>query len=92
MQPGSIDLIIFGLIFIGLQTWWIIPIVRQNNSFDEKSSNLKKNISARKALQKIKMIVTLKLIVINLHLLDDIPQLNNERKNRTKVDRLIHRG
>ena len=45
MQPGKIDLIIFGLIFIGLQAWWITPIVRQNNSTDEKSSNLRKKIN-----------------------------------------------
>ena len=45
MQPGTIDLIIFGLIFIGLQAWWILPLVRQNNSFDEKSSNLRKKIN-----------------------------------------------
>ena len=45
MQPGTIDLVIFGLIFIGLQVWWIFPIVRQNNSSEEKSLNLKKEIN-----------------------------------------------
>ena len=44
MQPGTIDLIIFGLVFIGLQVLWILPLVRQNNSSDEKSSNLRKEI------------------------------------------------
>ena len=42
MKPGTIDLIILGVIFIGLQAWWIISIVSQNNSSNEKSSNLKK--------------------------------------------------
>ena len=52
MQPGTIDLIIFGLIFIGLQAWWIIPIVRQNNSSDEKSSILSKEIIQLEKLYK----------------------------------------
>ena len=52
MKPGTIDLIIFGLIFIGLQAWWIIPIVRKNNSSDEKSSNLRKEINQLEKLYK----------------------------------------
>ena len=44
MRPGTIDLIVFGLIFIGLQAWWTIPIVRQKNPSYEKSSNLRKKI------------------------------------------------
>ena len=45
MQPGKIDLIIFGLIFIGLQAWWILPLVRPNNTTNEESSNLSKEIN-----------------------------------------------
>ena len=30
MQPGSWDLIILIIIFIGLQAWWIIPIIKKN--------------------------------------------------------------
>ena len=52
MQPGSVDLIIFGLIFIGLQAWWILPLVRQNNSPDEKSSNLRKEINQLEKLYR----------------------------------------
>ena len=52
MQPGTIDLIIFGLVFIGLQAWWIIPIVRQNNSSDGKSSYLRKKISQLERLYR----------------------------------------
>tara|TARA_B100000700_G_scaffold161648_1_gene179001 strand:+ start:234 stop:395 length:162 start_codon:yes stop_codon:yes gene_type:complete len=52
MQPGSVDLIIFGLIFIGLQAWWIIPVVGRNNSFDEKSSNLRKKINQLEKLYR----------------------------------------
>ena len=52
MQPGTIDLIIFGLFFIGLQAWWIIPIVRQNNPSDEKSSNLRKEANLLEKLYR----------------------------------------
>tara|TARA_Y100001968_G_scaffold129599_1_gene118319 strand:- start:323 stop:484 length:162 start_codon:yes stop_codon:yes gene_type:complete len=52
MQPGTIDLIIFGLIFIGLQAWWILPIVKQSNSSDKKSSNLRKKIIQLERLYK----------------------------------------
>ena len=30
MQPGTFDLIILILIFIGLQAWWVIPIIKKN--------------------------------------------------------------
>ena len=52
MQTGTIDLIIFGLIFIGLQVWWIIPIVRQNKSSDDKSSNLREKINKLERLYR----------------------------------------
>ena len=52
MQPGTIDLIIFGLIFIGLQAWWIIPIVRQYNSSDEKNSNLREKVNQLERLYR----------------------------------------
>jgi len=52
MKPGTIDLIIFGLIFIGLQSLWFLPLVRQNNSPDEKSSNLKKEINQLEKLYR----------------------------------------
>ena len=52
MQPGTIDLIIFGLIFIGLQAWWIIPIVRKYNSSDEKNSNLRKKNQLERLYRK----------------------------------------
>ena len=56
MNPGTIDLIIFGLIFIGLQAWWILPLVRQNKPSDEKSdeisSNLRKEINQLEKLYR----------------------------------------
>tara|TARA_Y100001968_G_C18760656_1_gene437571 strand:- start:314 stop:475 length:162 start_codon:yes stop_codon:yes gene_type:complete len=52
MKSGTIDLIIFGLIFIVLQAWWIIPIVKQNISSDEKSLNIKKEIDRLEKLYR----------------------------------------
>ena len=52
MQPGTIDLIIFGLIFIGLQAWWIVPIVGQNDPSNKKSSNRKEEIIYLERLYK----------------------------------------
>jgi len=31
MQPGTFELLILVFIFLGLQAWWIIPIVIKNN-------------------------------------------------------------
>ena len=36
MRQGTIDLSILIIIFIGLQSWWIIPIIKRN-------INIKKN-------------------------------------------------
>tara|TARA_Y100001968_G_scaffold83822_1_gene74888 strand:+ start:44 stop:205 length:162 start_codon:yes stop_codon:yes gene_type:complete len=52
MHQGTIDLIIFGLIVIGLQAWWIFPIVRRNNASHKKSSNLNKEIDKLEKLYR----------------------------------------
>ena len=44
MQPGTIDLIILIFIFIGLQAWWIIPIIKKNNKLKEKGKDIKQEI------------------------------------------------
>ena len=52
MQRGSIDLIILLIIFIGLQTWWIYPILKNNRKFNKKNSNLKEKIETLERLYK----------------------------------------
>ena len=52
MQPGTIDLIAFCLIFLGLQAWWVIPLVRQNNKSNKENSNLKKEIDQLEKLYR----------------------------------------
>ena len=44
MPPGTIDIVLFGLIFIGLQALWILPIVRKNNETNKEGSDLRKEI------------------------------------------------
>ena len=50
MQPGTIDLIIFGMIFIGLQALWILPIRRNKNESYKKTIDLSKE---RTQLEKL---------------------------------------
>ena len=50
MQPGTIDLIILIFIFIGLQAWWIIPIIKKNNKLKERGKDLREEI---KQLERI---------------------------------------
>ena len=37
MQPGTFELLILVFIFLGLQAWWIIPIVIKNNKLNSFS-------------------------------------------------------
>ena len=50
MQPGSWDLIILIIIFIGLQAWWIIPIIKKNNKLKERGKDIREEI---KQLERI---------------------------------------
>ena len=50
MSPGTPDLILLLLVFIGLQAWWIIPLIKKNNKLNEKNKTFKEEI---KQLEKI---------------------------------------
>ena len=50
MQPGTLDLIILILIFIGLQAWWVIPIIKKNNEIKKSDKDIKEEI---KQLERI---------------------------------------
>ena len=50
MQPGTFDLIILILIFIGIQSWWIVPIIKKNNKLNEKGKDIREEI---KQLERI---------------------------------------
>ena len=50
MQPGTFELIILILIFLGLQAWWVIPIIKRNNEINERSKDLSEEV---KQLERI---------------------------------------
>ena len=50
MQPGTVEIIALILIFVGLQAWWIIPIIKRNNKMKERGKDLSEEI---KQLERI---------------------------------------
>jgi len=50
MEPGTFDLLILLFIFLGLQAWWIIPLIFKNNKFNKRGNDLREEI---KKLEKI---------------------------------------
>ena len=50
MPPGTSDLLLLIIIFIGLQSWWIIPLIKKNNKLNERGKDLREEI---KHLEKI---------------------------------------
>ena len=50
MQPGTFDIIILILIFVGLQAWWVIPIIKRNNQMNERGRDLSDEV---KQLERI---------------------------------------
>ena len=52
MRFGTFDLLILLFIFLGLQAWWIIPIINKNNKLNKKSNNLREEIKLLEKLYK----------------------------------------
>ena len=52
MLPGTPDLILLILVFIGLQAWWIIPIIKKNNKINEKGKELREEIQQLEKLYR----------------------------------------
>ena len=50
MQPGTFEIIILILIFLGLQAWWVIPIIKRNNKMNERGKDLSEEV---KKLERI---------------------------------------
>ena len=50
MQPGTFEIIILILIFVGLQVWWVIPIIKRNNKMNERGKDLREEV---KQLERI---------------------------------------
>ena len=52
MQPGSFDLLILLFVFLGLQAWWIIPIINKNNKLNRRGNGLREEIKQLEELYK----------------------------------------
>ena len=52
MSPGTPDLIILVLVFLGLQAWWLIPIIKKNNKINERGKELREEIKQLEKLYK----------------------------------------
>ena len=52
MSPGTSDLILLILIFLGLQAWWIIPLIKNNNKLNERGKELRNEIKQLENLYK----------------------------------------
>ena len=52
MTPGTPDLIVLILCFVGLQAWWIIPIIKKNNKMNERVKELSDEIMQLEKLYK----------------------------------------
>ena len=52
MQPGTFELLILVFIFLGLQAWWIIPIINKNNKSNNRGNDLREEIRFLENLYK----------------------------------------
>ena len=52
MSPGTFDLILLIFVFLGLQVWWIIPIIKKNNKINERGKNLREEIQQLEKLYR----------------------------------------
>ena len=52
MQPGTFELLILVFIFLGLQAWWIIPIVIKNYKLNNRGKYLREEIKQLEKLYK----------------------------------------
>ena len=44
MLPGTFEIVILILIFIGLQAWWVIPIIKRNNKMNKMGKVLSEDV------------------------------------------------
>tara|TARA_B100000575_G_scaffold267030_1_gene244785 strand:+ start:8 stop:169 length:162 start_codon:yes stop_codon:yes gene_type:complete len=50
VQPGTFEIIILILTFVGLQAWWVIPIIKINKKINERGKDLSEEV---KQLERI---------------------------------------
>ena len=52
MTSGAPDLLILLLAFVGLQAWWVIPIIKKNKKMNERGKKLREEIKQLEKLYK----------------------------------------
>ena len=52
MRSGTFDLLILVFIFLGLQAWWIIPIIIKNIKVNKRGNDLREEIKKLENLYK----------------------------------------
>ena len=52
MQAGTFDLLILLFLFLGLQAWWIIPIIIKNNKLNKRGKDFREEINKLEKLYK----------------------------------------
>ena len=52
MKPGTFDFLILIFIFLGLQAWWITPIIIKNNKLNKRGNDLSEEIKLLEKLYK----------------------------------------
>ena len=52
MSPGTPDIVFLILVFLGLQAWWIIPIIKKNNKINERGKELSEEIQKLEKLYR----------------------------------------
>ena len=52
MHPGTLDLLILILVFVGLQLWWILPLMRNKNTSYESGEELREEVRKLEKLFK----------------------------------------
>ena len=52
MHHGTFELLILVFIFLGLQAWWIIPIIKNNNKLNKRGKDLREEINQLEKLFK----------------------------------------
>jgi len=52
VQAGKLDLIVLIFIFIGLQAWWLIPLIKKNNKLNNKGKILRNEIKQLERIYK----------------------------------------
>ena len=52
MQPATFEILLLVFIFLGIQAWWIIPIIIKNNKLNNRGKDLREEIKQLEKLYK----------------------------------------